>query len=123
MRPGSSSEVGYSQVSRQQNVPKATRKMVREDQLQTDSDERQHSNSNNTRKLAASSPKLRNMEYTNHQYMSQDLSVFAEEIGNVNTKFEEIESLFNITQKLVVEYFEEILNVKGLEYSSLSWAR
>ena len=37
-----------------------------------------------------------------------------------NTKFEEIESLFNITQKLVVEHSEEILNVKCLEYSSPS---
>ena len=40
-----------------------------------------------------------------------------------NTKFEDIESVFNITQKLVKENSEEILNVKCLEYSSLSWAR
>ena len=33
-----------------------------------------------------------------------------------NTKFDEIESLFNITQKLVMEHPEEILNVKCLEY-------
>ena len=36
-----------------------------------------------------------------------------------NTKFEEIESLFNITHKLVMEHSEEILNVKCLESSSL----
>ena len=40
-----------------------------------------------------------------------------------NTNFEEIESLFNITQKLVKEHSEEILNVKCLECSSPSWAR
>ena len=37
---------------------------------------------------------------------------------NKNTKFEDIESVFNITQKLVREHSEEILNVKCLEYSS-----
>ena len=40
-----------------------------------------------------------------------------------NTQFEDIESVFNITQKLVREHSEEILNVKCLEYSSPSWAR
>ena len=39
------------------------------------------------------------------------------------TKFEEIESLFNITQMLGMEHSEEILNVKWLEYSSPSWTR
>ena len=38
-----------------------------------------------------------------------------------NAKFEDIESVFNITQKLVIERSEEILNVKCLEYSSPSW--
>ena len=40
-----------------------------------------------------------------------------------NTKFENIENVFNITQKLIQEHSEEILNAKCLEYSSLSWAR
>ena len=40
-----------------------------------------------------------------------------------NTKFEEIESLFNITQMLGMEHSEEILNVKWLEYSSPLWTR
>ena len=40
-----------------------------------------------------------------------------------NTKCEEMNSLFNITLKLVVEHSEEILNVKCLEYSSPSYAR
>ena len=40
-----------------------------------------------------------------------------------NTKFEDIESVFNITQKLVMEHSEEILNVKCMEYSTPSWAR
>ena len=36
-------------------------------------------------------------------------------------KLEEIDSLFNITQKLILEHSEEILNVKPLESSSPSW--
>ena len=40
-----------------------------------------------------------------------------------NKTFEEIESLSNITQKLVMEHSEEILKVKCLEYSSPSLAR
>ena len=40
-----------------------------------------------------------------------------------NTKFEEIEYCFNISQKLVMEHSEVILNVKCLEHSSPSWAR
>ena len=38
-----------------------------------------------------------------------------------NTKFEEIESVFNITRKLVREHSEEILHVKCVEYASPSW--
>ena len=84
VRPDSNSEVGYSQASRrQENVPQASRKLVQEDQNQTESDERKYSNSNGTRKLAASSPELKNMEYTNHQYMSNKFQCFAEEVGNV----------------------------------------
>ena len=41
----------------------------------------------------------------------------------MNTKFEEMECVFNIIQKLVREHSEEILNVKCLEYSSPLWAR
>ena len=40
-----------------------------------------------------------------------------------NTKFENIENVFNITQNLIQEHSEEILNAKCLEYSSLSWAK
>ena len=40
-----------------------------------------------------------------------------------STKIEDIESVFNITQKLAMEHSEEFLNVKCLEYSSPSWAR
>ena len=40
-----------------------------------------------------------------------------------STKFENIENVFNITQKLIQEHSEEILNAKCVEYSSLSWAR
>ena len=40
-----------------------------------------------------------------------------------NTAFEDFESVFNITQKLVMEHSEEILHLKCLECSSLSWTR
>ena len=40
-----------------------------------------------------------------------------------NTNFGEIESLFDNTQKLIVEHSEGILNLKFLESSSPSWTR
>ena len=40
-----------------------------------------------------------------------------------NTKFEDVESVFNIPHNLVKEHSEEILNVTCLEYSSHSWAK
>ena len=60
-------EVGYSQMSRQEKVLQVTRKLEQEDQAKTKSDE----NSFSTRKLAASSPEFKNMEYTNHRYMGK----------------------------------------------------
>ena len=40
-----------------------------------------------------------------------------------NTNFEEIQSLFNITQKLIQEHSEEILKVNTIESASPSWTR
>ena len=40
-----------------------------------------------------------------------------------NTRFENIENAFNITRKLIKEHSEEILKVRGLEYSSPSWTK
>ena len=40
-----------------------------------------------------------------------------------NTKFEEIESLFNITQKGIEEHSEEILNVRSLDLLITIWTR
>ena len=40
-----------------------------------------------------------------------------------NTNVEEIQSLFNITQKLILEHSEEILNVHTSESASPSWKR
>ena len=40
-----------------------------------------------------------------------------------NTRFENVESVFIITQKFKKEHSEEILNVRGPEYSSPSWTR
>ena len=40
-----------------------------------------------------------------------------------NTRLENIDNVFIITQKLINEHSEEILNVRSLEYSSPSWTR
>ena len=40
-----------------------------------------------------------------------------------NTNFEEIQSLFNITQKLILDLSEEILNVNTIESAIPSWTR
>ena len=40
-----------------------------------------------------------------------------------NTNFGEIQSLFDITQKLILEHSEEILNVNTIESASPSWTR
>ena len=40
-----------------------------------------------------------------------------------NTNFEEIQSLFNITQKLILEHPEENLNVSTIDNASPSWTR
>ena len=40
-----------------------------------------------------------------------------------NTNVEEIQSLFNITQKLTLEHSEEILNVNTFDSASPSWTR
>ena len=163
VQPNSNSEVGYSQVSRQENVPIAAGNSMREDQLQTHCVMRgKHSNSDSTRRLVASTPELRNMEYTNHQHMSKIFHfcrrdwecqnqatqhsqsksykthaliwrMFMSSSMNAaihlgpnyvsnseihkNTKFEEIESLFNITQKGIEEHSEEILNVRSLDFT------
>ena len=40
-----------------------------------------------------------------------------------NTNFEEIQSLINITQKLILEHSEEILNVNTIDSASPLWTR
>ena len=40
-----------------------------------------------------------------------------------NTNFEDIQSLFNITQKLILEHSEEILNVNTIHSTSPFWTR
>ena len=40
---------------------------------------------------------------------------------NRNTRFENIENVFNVSQKLIKEQSEEILDVRSLDYSSPSW--
>ena len=81
MLPDSKLEVGYSQVRRQEKVPQASRKLVREDQNQTESDERNIRNSTGSRKLAATLPELKNMEYTDHQYMSKIFQFLQKKLG------------------------------------------
>ena len=147
-------------MSRQEKVRQAIRKLGHKDQTQLKSEE----NHPSTRKLAACSPEIRNMEYTNHRYMGKIFGNLDKKLGmsainalfsmdsyktdvlrlglflassmkaaihlgpdfltNLeiykNTKFEKIWSVFNITQKLIREHSEEILNVKWLDYSSPS---
>ena len=86
MRSASRSEVGYAQASRQKNVPIAAGNTVWEDQLPKQCDERKHSNSNSTRRLAASTPELRNMEIHEPSIHEQDHSVSAKKIGNVSQR-------------------------------------
>ena len=40
-----------------------------------------------------------------------------------NTNFEEIQNLFSVTQKLVLEHSEEILDVNTIDSTSPSWTR
>ena len=66
VQPESNSEVGYSQTTRQENVPQASRKLVR------GSKNKQNVMKENTLTPQAQGNLLRhhhNMEYTNHQYM------------------------------------------------------
>ena len=76
--PGNSeSEVENSQVSRQEKILQATRKLGQKDQTQIKSEE----NSPGTRKLAARSPEFRNMEYTNHRYMEMIFQILEKKLG------------------------------------------
>ena len=40
-----------------------------------------------------------------------------------NTNFEELQNLFDITQKLILDHHAEILNVTTIDWTSLSWTR
>ena len=68
-------EVGNSQVSRQEKVPQAPRKLGQKGQTQTNSEE----NPSSTRKLVASSPEFRNVEFTKHQYIGKIFEIFKKE--------------------------------------------
>ena len=50
---------------RQENSLEASKQLLLENHNQTESDERKYSDSKSSRKLAASSPELKNIEYTN----------------------------------------------------------
>ena len=73
----SKSEVENSQVSRQEKVPQAARKLQQKDQTQIKSEE----NPPGTRKLAACSPEFRNMEYTNHRFMDKIFQKLEKKLG------------------------------------------
>ena len=82
-RSASRSEIGYSQASRQENAPMATGNTWREDQLRKQSDQREYSNSNCTKKpvLGASKPEFQKM--SEPSIHDQDLSVPAKEVGKI----------------------------------------
>ena len=77
----SNSKIGFSQVSRQEKSPQASRKLVLEDENQTESDEREHCNAKSSRKLAASSPELKNLKFTNHRYMGKIFQCLQKKLG------------------------------------------
>ena len=73
VQTASKSEVGYSQVSRQENAPVTDGNLCME-QLQNQCDQRTLSNSNRPRQFvqgATPRPEFQNMKYTNHQYMTK----------------------------------------------------
>ena len=86
-RIASGSEVEYSQVSRQENAPMAAGNGWREGQLQKQRDEIEHSHSNSTRNpvLGASTQELRNMKYTNHQYMTKVFQFLQRKLGTTTS--------------------------------------
>ena len=63
------------------NSLQASRQLVLENRNQTESYERKYSDSKTSRKLAASSPKLKNMEYTNHHHMSKIFQCLHKKLG------------------------------------------
>ena len=70
------SEVGYSQVSRQENALMASGNCWHEGQLKKQRDEKVDSNSNSKRKpvqCATPKPEFQNMRYTIHQHMTKIL--------------------------------------------------
>ena len=77
--PDSNSEIGHPQANRQENSPQASRKLGLENQNQTESDERKYSDSKSSRKLAASSPELKNTNYISKifQCLQKKLGTFA----------------------------------------------
>ena len=55
-------------------------------------------------------------------FMSSAMN-YTENLEVHNTNFEEIKSLFGITQRLISEHSDEIFNVKSIESASPSWTR
>ena len=76
----SKSEVENSQVSRQEKILQATRKLRQKDQTQIKSGE----NPPGTRKLAACSPEFRNMDCTNYRHLEKFFPNL--EVANVCTQ-------------------------------------
>ena len=72
----SKSEVENSQVSRQEKVLQAARKLGQKDQTQMKSEE----NPPGTRKLAACSPEFRTVEYTNNRYMDEIFQILGKKL-------------------------------------------
>ena len=73
----SKSEVENCQVSRQEKILQAARKLGKRIKPKIKSEE----NPPGTRKLAACSPEFRNMEYTNHRYMGKIFQFWEKKLG------------------------------------------
>ena len=85
----SGSLINPTNIDERKEVEIAAGCSIREDQLQTHCDERKHSKSNSTWKpvILTSTSELRNMEYTNHQYMSKIFQFLHERLGNDDAVF------------------------------------
>ena len=94
---------------RQEKVNLAHRKLRQKGQTLAKSAE----NSSCTRKLDASSPELENMRFSNHRYMGKVFQCLQKKAAThlgpdfpvnseiyKNTRFENVENVFNITQKI-----------------------
>ena len=135
----SNAEVGSSEVLLTEMVNLSARKLGQKDLTRPKSEE----DSLSTGQPDAVSPEMENMKLSNYPYVEKECQYVQKKLGRTSmnytfsvdslkktslkaaifSKFENIENVFNITQKFIKEHSEEFLNVKTLDYQSPSWTR